>query len=157
MYLVTKSNPNRSGTRRTSSIYLYASMHTWHHSVCRSIMTTAALHNPLVWSSPAKPLLPHPSSASSATKVFLVSTYLLTIVDGYIKALQNTGNAPSTKPVKPECNHYYHGSNDKWHKASGSFASSAHLARLTNGQAKPIRVQCHVVKRHALSVPAKIG
>ena len=157
MYLATKSNPNRSGTRRASSMYLYTSMHTWHHSVCRSIMTTAALHNQLVWSSLAKLLLPHLSSASSATKVFLVSTHLFSIVDEYIKALQNTGNAPSTKPVKPECNHYYHGSNDKWPKASSSFASSAHLARLTNGQAKPMRVQCHVVKRHAPSVPAKTG
>ena len=78
-------------------------------------------------------LLPHPLSVNSATRVFLVSTHLLRIADRYTKALLNTGNVPSTKPVKQDCNHYCHGSNDKWPKASSSFASSAHLATPTNG------------------------
>ena len=121
MYLATKSSPTK------------CSRGTWHHGVCRIIMTPAALHNLLVWSSPAKLSLPHPLSVNSATKVFLVSTHLLCIADEYIKALLNTGNVPSTKPVKQDCNHYCHGSNDKWPKASSSFASSAHLALPTNG------------------------
>ena len=121
MYLATTSSPKR------------CSRNTWHHGVCRIIMTPAALHNLLVWSSPAKLLLPHPLSVNSATRVFLVSTHLLRIADKYIKALLNTGNVPSTKLVKQDCNHYCHGKKDKWLKIFSSFATSAHLAASTNG------------------------
>ena len=72
-------------------------------------MKTTTFHNLLAWNSPAKPSLPHLSSASSATSVFLVSTHSTNIVDEHIRALLNTGNVPSTKLAKRDYNQYYYG------------------------------------------------